>query len=82
MKLTTDRLFIRSLQAEAEEGDRDSSDALWPVIERRNGRLVGHCGILKKEVDGKKAGLVLRGETVRPSGKRMHVYVREIGDPV
>lgn len=25
---------------------------LWPVIERASGRLVGHCGILDKEVDG------------------------------
>ncbi len=73
MHLTTDRLIIRSLQAEdakkladiwsdadvarymgrsrnhaevyrnvlaeAEEGDRDSPDSLWPVIEKLNGRL-------------------------------------------
>ena len=167
MQLTTDRLVIRSLQAEdaerladiwsdadvtrymdgsrnhaevnrnvlaeAEEGDRDPSDSLWPVIEKLNGRLVGHCGILKKEVDGKterelvyvfardtwakgyateaaralcqyafdklhlkciialidpenvasagvakKAGLTFRGETVRPSGKRKHVYMKEL----
>lgn len=110
-----------------------SDNAVWPVIEKLNGRLVGHCGILKKEVDGKterelvyvfardtwakgyateaaralcqyafdklhlkciialidpenvasagvakKAGLTFRGETVRPSGKRKHVYMKEL----
>lgn len=166
MQLTTDRLVIRSLQAEdaerladiwsdadvtrymggsrdraevlrnvladVEEGDEDPADALWPVIEKNSSRLVGHCGILKKEVDGKaerelvyvfakdtwgkgyateaaralcqyafgrlhlkrlitlidpenaasakvakNVGMILRDETVRPSGKRMHVYVKE-----
>jgi ribosomal-protein-alanine N-acetyltransferase len=25
---------------------------LWPVIEKETGRVVGHCGLLEKEVDG------------------------------
>ena len=25
---------------------------LWPVIERASGRVVGHCGLLDKEIDG------------------------------
>lgn len=126
---------LRNVLADAEESDRDPADTLWPVLEMVNGRLVGHCGILKKEVDGKterelvyvfakdtwgkgyateaaralcqyafnqlqlkslitlidpentasarvaiKAGLTFRGETVRPSGKRMRVYVKELVD--
>jgi len=126
---------LRNVLADAEEGDRDPADALWPVIEKISGRLVGHCGILKKEVDGKterelvyvfakdawgkgyateaaralcryaydqlqlkrlitlidpdntassgvakKAGLTFRSVTVRPSGKAMHVYVKELSD--
>jgi len=26
---------------------------LWPLVERRSGSVVGHCGLLEKEVDGK-----------------------------
>jgi ribosomal-protein-alanine N-acetyltransferase len=26
---------------------------LWPLVERATGRVVGHCGLLDKEVDGK-----------------------------
>ncbi len=26
---------------------------LWPVIERASNRVVGHCGLLEKEVDGR-----------------------------
>jgi ribosomal-protein-alanine N-acetyltransferase len=25
---------------------------LWPLVEKRTGRVVGHCGLLEKEVDG------------------------------
>src|SRR5262245_58192523 len=27
---------------------------LWPVIERLGGQVVGHCGLLEKEQDGRK----------------------------
>ncbi len=26
---------------------------LWPVIEKQSGRVIGHCGILDKDVEGK-----------------------------
>jgi ribosomal-protein-alanine N-acetyltransferase len=26
---------------------------LWPVVEKASGQLVGHCGLLPKEIDGK-----------------------------
>lgn len=27
---------------------------LWPVVERTGGKVVGHCGLLEKEQDGRK----------------------------
>ncbi len=27
---------------------------LWPVIEKETGQVVGHCGLLDKEVEGRK----------------------------
>jgi ribosomal-protein-alanine N-acetyltransferase len=35
----------------AQNPDAERYD-LWPVIEKATGRLVGHCGLLDKEVDG------------------------------
>lgn len=26
---------------------------LWPLVEKRTGKVVGHCGLLEKDVDGK-----------------------------
>lgn len=48
-----DRLWLRS---EFEETARDPYAErydLWPVIERETGHLVGHCGLLDKEVAGR-----------------------------
>jgi RimJ/RimL family protein N-acetyltransferase len=39
---------------------------LWPVIERSSGCLVGHCGLLEKEVDG-RVELELVYVLVRPA---------------
>jgi [ribosomal protein S5]-alanine N-acetyltransferase len=36
-----------ALDPEAEKFD------LWPVEERQSGRLVGHCGLVEKEVEGR-----------------------------
>lgn len=44
------------LQAEFEKSTREplaEQYDLWPVIEKRTGKVVGHCGLLEKEVDGK-----------------------------
>lgn len=41
----------RMLTEDAEEEDPQTFD-LWPVIERATGEVVGHCGLLEKEVGG------------------------------
>lgn len=41
----------RSLEAKARSGQPENFD-LWPVIRKANGALVGHCGLLRKTVDG------------------------------
>jgi ribosomal-protein-alanine N-acetyltransferase len=40
------------LLAEIEQGETDPKDALWPVIETASGRVIGDCGLIKKEVEG------------------------------
>jgi ribosomal-protein-alanine N-acetyltransferase len=37
---------------EALSGKQTTLDDLWPTVEKRNNRVIGHCGLLKKEVDG------------------------------
>lgn len=44
------------LLSEFEETGRDPYAErydLWPVVERWSGQVVGHCGLLEKEVEGK-----------------------------
>jgi len=86
MKIETDRLIIRSMQAADLEpltalwadpevtffmgGPRNQEEListlkedliavpqpdfdLWPVLEKASGKIVGDCGIIDKEVDGK-----------------------------
>ena len=38
---------------EAEAGAGEARDVdLWPVVEKASGRVVGHCGLLEKEIGG------------------------------
>jgi len=37
-------------QEDARAGAQDDID-LWPVVEKASGRVVGHCGLIQKEVD-------------------------------
>lgn len=30
------------------------ADDLWPVVEKATGKVIGHCGLLQKEVDGQQ----------------------------
>lgn len=41
----------KSLEDAARHPERDTYD-LWPVVERTSGQVIGHCGLLDKEVDG------------------------------
>lgn len=45
--------LARGLAADARNPDAEKLD-LWPVEERPSGRLVGHCGLLPKQVEGKE----------------------------
>jgi len=47
-----DRDWLRSVFAETEQNPCAEEYDLWPVVEKATGRLVGHCGLLDKEVDG------------------------------
>ena len=40
----------RSLETKISSGQTDLD--LWPVVEKATGELVGHCGLLRKYVDG------------------------------
>jgi ribosomal-protein-alanine N-acetyltransferase len=44
---------IHDMLAEDLPADPPDPFALWPVIEKATGRIVGHCGLLEKEVDGR-----------------------------
>jgi len=47
-----DREWLRAVFVEtAQHPDAEQYD-LWPVVEKATDRLVGHCGLLDKEVDG------------------------------
>lgn len=41
-------------QATAADPFADAYD-LWPVVEKDSGHVVGHCGVLDKEVEGRQA---------------------------
>ena len=41
------------LEEEARSGPSSEMD-LWPVVEKATGEVVGHCGLLEKEVDGQE----------------------------
>ena len=45
--------LARGFTADAENPEAEKLD-LWPVEERPSGRLVGHCGLLPKLVEGKE----------------------------
>jgi ribosomal-protein-alanine N-acetyltransferase len=41
----------QDLEDEAESAAASRID-LWPVVEKASGEVIGHCGLLEKEVDG------------------------------
>ena len=41
-------------QSLKEELELPETYTLWPVVEQASGKVVGHCGLLEKEQDGRK----------------------------
>jgi RimJ/RimL family protein N-acetyltransferase len=48
-----DRAWLRSELEEVAQDPYAERYDLWPVVEKETGRVVGHCGLLDKEVEGK-----------------------------
>jgi ribosomal-protein-alanine N-acetyltransferase len=44
--------LLRMLTKDAQVDPQPVFD-LWPVIEKKTGQIVGHCGIIEKEIDGR-----------------------------
>ncbi len=47
-----DAATIRQMMEE-EAGTPSTMDDLWPVVEKATGDVIGHCGLLRKQVDGR-----------------------------
>ena len=48
-----DRAWLLSVFEETAQAPDAERYDLWPVIEKETGQVVGHCGLLDKDVDGK-----------------------------
>jgi len=48
-----DRDWLQSVFEETARDPYAERYDLWPVIEKKGGRFVGHCGLLDKEVEGR-----------------------------
>lgn len=48
-----DRTWLKSVFAETAENPFAETYDLWPVIEKATGRVIGHCGLLEKEIEGR-----------------------------
>jgi ribosomal-protein-alanine N-acetyltransferase len=48
-----DRDWLRAVFEETAQEPYAERYDLWPLIERESGQLVGHCGLLEKEVEGR-----------------------------
>mgnify|MGYP006278202039 CR=1 FL=1 len=49
-----DEAELRAIfEEDAQRAVQPEVDDLWPVVETASGRVVGHCGLLHKEVDGR-----------------------------
>ena len=49
-----DRERLRAIFQEAAANPAADRYDLWPVAEKSSGQLVGYCGLLEKEVDGRR----------------------------
>jgi ribosomal-protein-alanine N-acetyltransferase len=48
-----DRDQVRSSFAETAKNPTAEQYDLWPVIEKETGTLIGHCGLLEKDIEGR-----------------------------
>jgi len=48
------RIREKVLQSLQDELSVPETYTLWPVVEKASGKVVGHCGLLEKEQDGRK----------------------------
>ena len=48
-----DREWLQSVLEETAQDPYAERYDLWPVIEKETGQVVGHCGLLDKEVEGR-----------------------------
>ena len=48
-----DRDWLQSVFEETAQNPYAEQYDLWPVVEKETGQVVGHCGLLDKEVDGR-----------------------------
>jgi len=44
--------ILKELREDAQLNPQPAFD-LWPVIEKETGQIIGHCGILEKDIDGR-----------------------------
>jgi len=49
-----DRDWLREVFEKTAEAPFAEEYDLWPVVEKETGEVVGHCGLLEKEVEGRK----------------------------
>jgi ribosomal-protein-alanine N-acetyltransferase len=47
-----DEAQLRQALEDEAESVASSGIALWPVVEKASGEVIGHCGLLEKEVEG------------------------------
>jgi [ribosomal protein S5]-alanine N-acetyltransferase len=48
-----ERSWLQSVFEETAKNPFSETYDLWPVVEKKTGLLIGHCGLLEKEIEGK-----------------------------
>lgn len=44
--------IVGIIEADIAANERPRAGDLWPTVDRATGELIGHCGLLEKEIDG------------------------------
>lgn len=72
-----DRGWLKTVFEETAQDPYAEEYDLWPVVERETGEVVGHCGLLEKEVEGELEVELTYVLAVSAWGKG---YAAEIGE--